>query len=63
MNQLSMKAGLKIWGNKGKQAVTKELFQLHMRDTFQPISSKTLLKTEYDKVLESHMFLKQKREQ
>ena len=33
-NQLSMKAGLKRWGNKGKQVVSKELSQLHMRDTF-----------------------------
>ena len=60
MTQLSMKAGLKRWGNKGKQAVSKELSQLHMRDTFIPINSKTLLKTEYDKVLESPLFLKQK---
>ena len=60
MTQLSMKAGLKIWGGKGKQAVTKELLQLHMRDTFRPINSKTLSKTEYDKVLELHLFLKQK---
>ena len=34
-----------------------------MRDTFGPINSKTLSKTEYDKVLESHLFLKQKRDQ
>ena len=34
-----------------------------MRDTFRPINSKTLSKTEYDKVLESHLFLKQKRDQ
>ena len=58
ITQLSMKAGLKIWGNKGKQAVSNELSRLHMRDTFRPINSKTLSKTEYDKVLEYHMFLK-----
>ena len=51
MTQLSMKAGLKKWGNKGKQTVSKEVLQLHIRDTFRPINSKTLLKTEYDKVL------------
>ena len=51
----------KRWGNKGKQAFSKELLQLHMRDTFRPINSKTLSKSEYDKVLESHLFLKQKR--
>ena len=61
MNQLSMKAGLKRWGNKGKQAVSKELLQLHMQDTFRPINSKTLSKSEYDKVLESLLFQKQMR--
>ena len=60
MTQLSMKAGLKIWGTKGKQAVTNELSQLHMRDNFRPINPKTFSKNEYDKVLESHLFLKQK---
>ena len=63
MTQLSMNAGLKIWGNKGKQAVSKELLQLHMRYIFRPINSKTLLKTEYDKLIESHLFLKQKQDQ
>ena len=62
MTQLSMKVGLKRWVNKGKKEVSKELSQLHMRDTFRPINSKTLSKTEYDKVLESHLFLKQKRD-
>ena len=63
MTQLSVKACLKIWGTKGKQAVTKELSQLHMRDTFQPINPKTLSKNEYEKLLESHLFLKQKQYQ
>ena len=62
MTQLSMKGGLKRWGNKGKQAVSKELLQLRIRYTFRPINSKTLSKTEYDKVLEYHLFLKQKRD-
>ena len=51
MTQLSMKAGQKRWENKGKQAISKELLQLHMQDTFRPINSKNLSKTEYDKVL------------
>ena len=63
MNQLSMKAGLKKLGTKGKQAVANELSQLHMRDTFRPIDTKTLSKNEYDKVLESHLLLKQKQDQ
>ena len=52
MTQISMKEGLKIWGNKGKQAVSKELSQLHMRDNFRPMNLKTLSKTKSDKVLE-----------
>ena len=63
MIQLSMKAGLKRWVNKGKQAVTNKLSQLHMRDNFRPINPKTFSKNEYDKVLESHLFLKQKQYQ
>ena len=38
--QLSMTAGLKIWGTKGSQAVSNELSQLHLRDTFRPINPK-----------------------
>ena len=34
-----------------------------MRDTFRPINPKTLSKNEYDKVLELHLFLKQKQDQ
>ena len=42
--------------------MSKELQQLHFRDTSEPVNHKTLTKTEYDKVLESHLFLKQKRD-
>jgi hypothetical protein len=35
MTQLSMKAGLKAWGDPAKSAVKEEMQQLHMRDTFQ----------------------------
>ena len=58
-----MKEGLKRWGPKVKQSVTNELSQLHMQDNFRPIDPMTLWKNEYKKVLESHMFLKQKRDQ
>ena len=34
-----------------------------MQDTFRPINPKSLSKSDYDKVLESHLFLKQKRDQ
>ena len=58
-----MKAGLKRWGTKGSQAVSNELSQLHLRDTFRPINPRSLSKSDYDKVLESRLFLKQKRDQ
>ena len=63
MTQLSMKAGLKRWGTKVSQAVSNELSQLHLRDTFRPINPKSLSKSDYYKVLESHLFLKQKCDQ
>ena len=63
MTQLSMNAGLKRWGTKGSQAVSNELSQLHLQDTFRPINPKSLSKSDYDKVLESHIFLNQKRDQ
>lgn len=34
MTQLSLKAGMKAWGPKALTAVTSEMKQLHMRDTF-----------------------------
>ena len=58
-----MKAGLKLKGKKGSQAVSNELSQLHLRDTFRPINTRSLSKSDYYRVLESHLFLKQKRGQ
>ena len=63
MTQLSMKAGMRQWGNKGQNAVSKEMSQLHMRDNFEPINPKTLNEQEYDQVLKSHLFLKEKRDE
>ena len=62
MTQLSMKAGLKRWKEKGESSVSDELSQLHLRDTFEPLNPKGLTKEEFKKVLESHLFLKQKRD-
>jgi hypothetical protein len=44
MAQFSMKAGLKRFKERGEEAVTKELSQLHSRDTFKPINPKDLKK-------------------
>ena len=62
MTQLSMKAGLKKWGEQASGGVTEELAQLHYRDTFEPVDAKKMSKQEFKEALESHLFLKQKRD-
>ena len=61
MTQLSTKAGIQKWGEPETEAVSTELEQIHYRDTFDPVNHRSLSKKEYEKVLESHLFLKQKR--
>jgi hypothetical protein len=62
MTQLSLKSGLKQWGDKAHAAVMSEMKQLHFRNTFKPKHWSKLLKTQRQTVLESHMFLKEKRD-
>ena len=58
--QLSTKAGMRKWGEPATEAVSTELEKLHNRDTFKPVNHRSISKKEYEKVLESHLFLKQK---
>ena len=60
--QLSLKDGLKQWGDEALTAVTSEMKQLYFRDTFKPMHWKNLSHTQRQIVLESHMFLKEKRD-
>jgi hypothetical protein len=62
MTQLSLKAGLKAWGDKAHTAAQSEMKQLHFRDTFKPKHWRELTHTQRQTVLESHMFLKEKRD-
>jgi hypothetical protein len=62
MTQLSLKAGLKEWGKKGFKAAHSEKKQLHLRKTFKPKHWRELIKAQRQTVLESHMFLKLKRD-
>jgi hypothetical protein len=62
MTQLSLKAGLKQWGDKATEAVRSEMKQRHFRDTFKPFHWNELTHTQKQSVLESHMFLKEKRD-
>lgn len=50
MTQLSMKAGLKTWGDPAKEAVKEEMKQLHMRDTFRPRHWKSLTPEEKERL-------------
>jgi hypothetical protein len=63
MVQCSLKTGMKHFKERGEQAVSKELAQLHFRDTFEPINPKDLIEQERKEVLESHLFLKEKRDE
>ena len=62
MTQLSLKAGMKEWGQKGYDAAHSEMKQLHLRNTFKPMRWKEMSEEQKSSILESHLFLKQKRD-
>jgi hypothetical protein len=62
ITQLSLKTGLREWGDTATKAARSEMKQLHFRDTFKPYKWNELTHTQKKSVLESHMFLKQKRD-
>jgi hypothetical protein len=62
MTQLSLKAGLKAWGDKAQNAARNEMKQLHMRDAFKPKHWRELSHAQRQMALESHVFLKEKRD-
>jgi hypothetical protein len=62
MTQLSLKVGLKEWGEEACMAAQSEMKQLHFRNTSKPKHWRELSQVQRQTVLESHMFLKQKRD-
>jgi hypothetical protein len=62
MTQLSLKAGLKEWGEEAFMTAQSEMKQLHFRKTFKPKHWQELSQVQQQTVLESHMFIKQKRD-
>jgi hypothetical protein len=60
MTQLSLKAGLKEWGEEAFMATQSEMKQFHFRNTFKPKHWRELGQVQRHTVLESHMFFKQK---
>ena len=62
LTKLPVKKGLKEWGKKVTNVIYSEMKQLHFRDTFRPRHMKDLTEKERKDMLESHMFLKKKRD-
>ena len=59
--QMSMKQGLRMFGEEGYAAVRKEMQQLHDRKVMQPINRKDLTPAQKREALGYLMFLKKKR--
>jgi hypothetical protein len=60
LTQLSLKAGLEHWGDKGKAAVRSEMKQLQFRDTFKPLQWNQMTHTQKQSVLEPICSLKKR---
>ncbi len=62
MNQLSMKAAIKKWGEQAKFAVSKEMKQPYWRNLYKPRHWHGLTKKQKKQILESHIFVEEKRD-
>ena len=62
VQQYSLKAGLKKFGERGKKSAHKELGQLHDRECFRPIHKSSLNSSEMERALESLIFMIEKRD-
>jgi hypothetical protein len=51
MAQLSMKAAIKKWGERAKFAISKEMKQLHWRNSYKPTHYHTLTDKQKDQLL------------
>ncbi len=62
MAQLSMKAAIKKWGDQAKYTISKEMKQLHWRNSYKPKHWHALAKKQKEQLLESHIFVEGKRD-
>jgi len=62
LNQVGIREGLKMFGEKGNNALLKELNQLHERDALLPKKKEDMTHDERKKALRYLMFLKEKRD-
>jgi hypothetical protein len=60
--QYTMKKGLKLFGNKGIEAIRKEMQQFEDLDVGEPINPQDLSMEQRERVLEYLMYLKEKRD-
>jgi Reverse transcriptase (RNA-dependent DNA polymerase) len=61
LTQVSMRKVLKLFGDKGREAVETELQRLHERQVMQPVAAESLTEEQRRWALAYLMFLKQKR--
>jgi hypothetical protein len=57
-----MKAAIKKWGNQAKSALSKEMKQLDWCNLYKPRHWHALTKKQKEQVLESHIFVEEKRD-
>ena len=62
MSQLSFKAAIKKWGEVAEQAITVEMKRLHWRNSYKPMHWHELTKAQKERILESHIFVEEKRD-
>jgi len=62
LNQVGIREGLKMFGEKGNNALLKELNQLHERDALLPRKKEDMTHDERKKALRYLIFLKEKRD-
>jgi hypothetical protein len=63
VQQYILQKGLKVFGDQGREASTKEMDQLHRQSCFMPISIKEMMPEECKKAMEALMFLMEKHNQ
>jgi hypothetical protein len=61
LTQVTLKAAMKLWGNQAMNAAVAEMKQLHWRNSFKPVRLSELMAKQKATVLESHIFLTEKR--
>ena len=62
MAQLSMKAAIKMWGERARYAILKEMKQLHWHISYKPKHWNDLSKKQKHQISESHIFVEEKRD-